>query len=101
MSEPHDTPVISRDQREKLVELVKKDPKFRELLKKDWPAAMKQAGVDAKELKGRVLKESQFQPFKGGSTKASIEIIIEIFAAAREERIRVEDIVVFNERAIT
>jgi hypothetical protein len=87
---------LTPEQRDKLVDLAKNDPGFRTLLKSDWPAAFKQAGIDPKMVKDSVVKESETVPYSGGPAMTGIEITIEIRASAQEERINANDIVVFD-----
>ena len=90
-------PVISRDTREKLVELIKADPKFREKLKSDWKGAFKDAGVDPAAVKGKVLEATDLQPFGGDAVTSGIHITIHIMAAAGLDRIDLRDSVTFDQ----
>lgn len=92
------TAVITRDQREKLIDLAKQDASFRDLLKSDWTKALTRAGIDPATVKDRVLRQTDLAPFKGGASTAGIEITIEIMSAAKEERINLNDIVVFDQK---
>lgn len=92
-----DTLVVSQEQRQCLVELAKKDTRFRELIKSDWRAALKQAGINPRDVKDAVIRQTDLSPFKGGLATAGIEITIEIMSVAREERINMSDIVVFDQ----
>ena len=89
--------VLSKDQRTRLVELAKNDPEFRNLLKTNWADAMVKAGVDPRDVKGKLLRQTDLVPFKGGPSTAGIEITIEIMSVAKEERVNLSDIVVFDD----
>jgi hypothetical protein len=88
--------VVTPEQRDKLVELAKNDPGFRGLLKSDWPAAFRAAGIDPQAVKDTVVKATETVPYSGGPAMTGIEISIEIRASAHEERISANDIVVFD-----
>ena len=91
-------PTISKDVRDKLVERIKTDPKFRDQMKTDWVAAFKEAGINPAEVKGKVLDHAEVTPFGGGRAISGIHITITIFAAAGMERIDIRDAVTFDEK---
>jgi hypothetical protein len=92
-------PVLAADVRDKLVERIKSDPKFREQMKTDWVAAFRESGINPADVKGKVLDHSEVVPFGGGSKAMSgIHITITIFAAAGMERIDIRDAVTFDEK---
>ena len=92
------TAAVTPQERDKLVELAKTDANFRNLLKGDWKAAFKQAGIDPAKVKDNIVKATETVPFAGGPAMTGIEISIEIRASAHEEKINANDIVVFDSR---
>jgi hypothetical protein len=88
---------VTEDQRNKLIQMIKSDPGFREELKSDWTTAFKRAGIDPSSLKERELQYTDTRPFVGGSAKAGITITITIFASSRDERISINEAVVFDQ----
>jgi hypothetical protein len=91
-------PIIARDVRDKLVEKIKSDPKFREQMKTDWVAAFKEVGINPAEVKGKVLDHAEVTPFGGSKAMSGIHITITIFAAAGMERVDIRDSVTFDEK---
>jgi len=88
---------VTEDERNKLIQMIKSDPGFREELKSNWTTAFKRAGINPADIKGRVIEYTDTRPFVGGSVQAGIEITITIFASSRDERIRINEAVVFDQ----
>ena len=88
---------VTEDERNKLIKMIKSDSNFREELKSDWTKAFKRAGINPASLEGRELEYSATNPFTAGSAKAGITITITIFASSRDERIRINEAVVFDQ----
>ena len=88
-----DTYVISPQERESLVDKLRHDVKYRELMKKDWKKAFGEAGIDPNALVGKNVEYSETVPLKTGPVTAGIIITI---TAARGEEVKLNDSVLFT-----
>ena len=88
---------VTDDERNKLIQMIKSDPGFREELKSDWTKAFRRAGINPTTVGGREIEFTDTRPFVGGSAKAGITITITIFASSRDERISINEAVVFDQ----
>lgn len=88
---------VTEDERNKLIEMIKSDSGFREELKSDWTKAFRRAGINPSTFKDREIEYTDTRPFAGGSAKAGITITITITASSRDERIRINEAVVFDQ----
>lgn len=71
-----DRSVLSVKQRDALFTTLKDDPKFRELIKKDWRAGLKKAGIDPEAVVKGTLSRSEIENFASQRAGWTIEIVI-------------------------
>ena len=95
MEEPRE--VLSVQQRDTLFTRLREDREFREVLKRDWRAALKETGVDPEAVVDGQLTREEMQSI--GNMRAAWTIIIVIFAKEMRERLQINEAVNFAARA--
>lgn len=68
--------VLSAKQRDTLFTSLKDDPKFREMMKKDWRTALKQSNIDPDSVARGTLTRSEIENFASQRAGWTIEIVI-------------------------
>lgn len=86
---------LKREQREKLFEKLKEDREFRELMKKDWRAALGKLNLKADDVVGGILKREEIEEFKRQAAGWTIEVVISA-KAVNDERIKISEAVLFT-----
>jgi hypothetical protein len=88
--------VIKKEERDRLFSMLREKPEFREMIKKDWRAALKEVGIDAEKVVKGELSRQEIESF--AKQRAGWEIIIVIFARSGLEKIRINEAVNFEAR---
>ncbi len=88
--------VLKKEHRDALFTKIREEPKFRDLLKKDWRAALKEMKIDPETVvKGKLTREE----ISTLAQQSGWEIIIIIFEASLGlERIRTSEAMNFEAR---
>jgi hypothetical protein len=73
---PKEKSVLTAKQRDALFTGLKDDPKFRELLKKDWRAALKEAKLNPDAVVKGTLSRTEIENFASQRAGWTIEIVI-------------------------
>jgi hypothetical protein len=73
---PKERSVLTAKQRDALFTSLKDDPKFRELIKKDWRAALKKTNVDPNAVVRGTLSRTEIENFASQRAGWTIEIVI-------------------------
>ncbi len=89
--------VLKKEHRDALFQKLREDPKFREVLKKDWRAALKQMKIDPDMVAKGKLSRQDTLSFAGARMVSDIIIIIEEVLENRE-RISLSETVNFEAR---
>lgn len=87
---------MKTEQRDVLFKTLREDPNFRELLKKDWRAALKKIDIDPQMVAKTKLSREETIPLTMGRSRASIIIVIS--ALENREQISMSDTVNFEAR---
>ena len=74
---PEEKTVLTHEQKDKLFARLRDDPKFRELMKKDWRAAFKESAIDPDAVVNGTLSRQEIDNF--ALQRAGWEIIVVIF----------------------
>ncbi|HSE37810.1 MAG TPA: hypothetical protein VLG74_10940 [Blastocatellia bacterium] len=73
---PKERSVLTAKQRDALFTSLKDDPKFRELIKKDWRAALKKTNVNPDAVVRGTLSRTEIENFASQRAGWTIEIVI-------------------------
>jgi hypothetical protein len=73
---PKERTVLTAKQRDALFTSLKDDPKFRELIKKDWRAALKKSNVNPDAVVRGTLSRTEIENFASQRAGWTIEIVI-------------------------
>lgn len=87
---------VNREQRDMLFNKLREDPQFREALKKDWKAALKQVKIDPELVAKGELSRREIENF--ANQKAGWEIVIVISARTGLDRVSINEAVNFQAR---
>lgn len=74
---PEEKSVLSNASKDKLFTKLREDPKFRDLMKKDWRAALKETDINPETVVKGTLSRQEIENF--AQQRAGWEIIIVIF----------------------
>lgn len=88
--------VLSKDERDKLFGMLREKPEFRELMKKDYRAALKEALIDPEVVVKGTLSREEIENF--AQQRAAWTITIVIFARQGLDQIRINEMVNFETR---
>ena len=87
---------VNKEQREVLFDKLREDRKFREAIKKDWKAALKELRIEPEMVAKGELSRREIESF--GQQKAGWEIVIVISARNGLDRISLNESVNFQAR---
>ncbi len=94
---PEEKTVLTHAHKDKLFSKLREDSKFRELMKKDWRAALKETDIDPETVVKGTLSRQEIDNF--ARQRAGWEIIIVIFARDTGlERVSLSEAVNFEAR---
>ena len=89
---------ISRQQRDELFARLRKEPRFRQMMKKDWRAVLKEAEIDPEAVAKGTLSREEIEQFAQQRAAWTIVIVISARLPFAGEQIKFSEAVNFEKR---